>query len=94
MDPGLKPSGNCLPASQGLTGIHLPRSSCSYILQDPICKIKIKINFLTACRLDCIGWAHPLETLRPTGRAHPKKKNKKISSCSCTLFKMCKYNRL
>jgi len=34
---------------------------------------------LTACRLDCIGRAHPLETLSSSGRAHPKKKRKNSS---------------
>jgi hypothetical protein len=41
---------------------------------------------LTACDLNYTGRAHPLETKRLSGRAHPKKKQKNFSSCSCTLF--------
>jgi len=33
---------------------------------------------LTACKLEATGRAHPLETMSSSGRAHPKKKNKKI----------------
>jgi len=53
--------------------------TCCYILYNPRFKKKIKINFLTACRLEDTGRAHPCG-LTEYGRAHPKKKTKKFNS--------------
>ena len=78
-----------------------PFCCCCYSRSQDILQVKYlsypQIICLTACRLAAIigspGGPTQKKHYGEPGRAHPKKKQKNFSSCSCTLFTMCKYNR-